>query len=175
MTTTGEVTIEPVTERDRTLLANLLELYLHDMSEIFEIHVGPDGRFGYEYLPAYWSQPESRFAFLLRVAGEVAGFALVTRGSPATDDPDALDLSEFFVLRSFRRSGVGRHAAPLLWDRLPGPWVVRVSEKNHWALPFWESTVGDYTGGAYDETRHAGKTHMFRVFLFRSPADLKQR
>ena len=57
----------------------------------------------------------------------MAGFSFVTRGSPASDDPETLDVAEFFVLRGWRRSGVGRRAAPLLWDRLPGPWTVRVS------------------------------------------------
>jgi hypothetical protein len=28
------------------LLSNLLELYIHDMSEVFPVKLGPDGRFG---------------------------------------------------------------------------------------------------------------------------------
>ena len=143
------VTLDAARIDDAPLLANLLELYLHDLSEIFPINPGADGRFGYERLPLYWSEPTRRFAYLIRSREEVAGFALVTRGSPATDDPENLDVAEFFVLRSNRRSGIGRRAAFLLWDRLPGRWVVRVSEKNRGGIPFWESAIREYTGGAF--------------------------
>jgi hypothetical protein len=97
------------------VLSNLLELYLHDLSEIFPIEVGADGHFGYENLPLYWSYPDTHFAFLIRSGACFAGFALATRGSPATDDPQDLDVAEFFVLRRYRRAGVGgarlRHPA----------------------------------------------------------------
>ena len=72
------------------------------------------------------TQPRTSL-YLIRVRGRVAGFALVTRGSPATADPLDLDLAEFFVLRSYRRSGVGRRAAVLLWNSLPAHWIVRVA------------------------------------------------
>ena len=84
------VTLAVATPGDATLLANLLELYIHDMSEIFSIELGPDGRFGYAKLPLYWSESDRRFAFLIHAGARVAGFALVTRGSPATPDPEVL-------------------------------------------------------------------------------------
>jgi predicted acetyltransferase len=164
----NDVTLVPATSADAPLLSNLLELYMYDLSEIFSLELGTDGRYGYERLPLYWSAPESHFPFLFRCGGRTAGFAFVTRGSPAGEHPDDLDMSEFFVLRSCRRGGVGQRAAFLLWDRLPGQWVIRVSERNLPALPFWERAVREYTGGAYREKQHPGKTHMFRVFSFRS-------
>ena len=107
-----EVSLDVAPARDAALLANLLELYVHDLSEAFPlIELGADGRFGYDPLPLYWSEPERRFPFLIRCGGRVAGFVLVARGSPASDDPDVLDVAEFFVLRRYRRSGVGRRAA----------------------------------------------------------------
>ena len=150
------------------LLSNLLELYIHDLSEIFPLEVGADGRFGYSRLPLYWSEPESRHAFLIKTGATIAGFALATRGSPVTDDPTDLDVAEFFVLRSYRRTGVGRQAASLLWNRLPGQWVVRVSEANRAGLPFWRRTVEEYTCGAFSEAERPGSPHGWRVFTFRS-------
>jgi hypothetical protein len=91
---------------DRTeVLRNLLGLYMHDLSDSFPIKLGADGRFVYENLSLYWSDPETRFPFLIHSGAELAGFALVTRGSPATDDPEHLDVAEFFVLRGHRRKG----------------------------------------------------------------------
>ena len=161
------VTLEPATPQDATLLEKLLELYLHDLSEAFPaIEVGADGRVGYEKLALYWSEPERRFPFLIRDDQRVAGFVLVTRGSPVSDDPDVLDVAEFFVLRRYRRSGVGRAAAFLLWDRLPGRWIVRVSEGNRGAIPFWAGIIAEYSGGAAAETRRPGSPNAWRVFSF---------
>ncbi len=166
MDNASEVTLAAANSCDAPLLSNLLELYVHDLSNIFSIKIGADGRFGYEKLPLYWSAPDTHFAYLIRHEDEVAGFALVTRGSPATDDPDDFDVAEFFVLRAHRRCGVGRRAAFLLWDRRPGRWVVRVSEVNRGALRFWEEAIREYTRGAYRQTLHPGTSHMFRVFSF---------
>ncbi len=162
------VTLEVAAPNSAPLLANLLDLYLHDLSEIFPIDVDPDGRFRYDRLPLYWSEPEKRFAFLICSGSEPAGFALATRGSPATDDPEDLDIAEFFVLRRHRRTGVGRQAAFLLWNRLRGNWVVRVSDGNRAGLPFWRATVQQYTGGEFAESTRAGSPHGWQVFTFAS-------
>lgn len=151
---------------DASLLENLLELYLHDLSEVFLIELGADGRFGYETLALYWAEPERRFAFLIKSGERVAGFVLVTRGSPVSDDPNVLDVAEFFVLRRYRREGVGRRAASLLWERMPGDWIVRVSTGNRGALPFWRSVIAEFTRGDFTEWERAGTPHDWRVFSF---------
>ena len=163
-----EVTLVPAQRSDQTLLANLLELYVHDLSEAFALAPGEDGRFGYERLPLYFEEPGRRFAFLIRFRGKLAGFAFVTRGSPGSDDPNALDVAEFFVVRGYRRFGVGRRAAQALWRLMPGDWVVRVSEGNRAGIPFWEATVREHTGGAYQVTQRPGSPHAWRVFTFKS-------
>lgn len=163
-----EVVLDVASPRDAVLLSNLLELYIHDLSETFPVELGADGRFGYEKLPLYWSEPERRFPFIVRCGGRVIGFALVTRGSPASDDPDAFDVAEFFIVRRHRRSGAGRRAAFLLWNRLPGGWTVRVSEGNRSGRPFWASVIAEYTNGAVAETTRPGSPHAWRVFSFNS-------
>ena len=163
------VTLEPAARADEPVLRNLLELYVHDLSEIFpQARVGPDGRFGYDMLPLYWKEPGRRWPFLIRADGALAGFALAMRGSPATEDPDDLDVAEFFVLRGHRRAGVGRIAAPLLWDRIPGAWTVRVSTANRPGVPFWESVVRAYTSGDFAMRDMPGRSDPWRVFSFRS-------
>ena len=60
-----DVALDVAAPGDAGLLANLLELYVHDLSEVFpRIEMGADGRFGYDPLPLYWSEPERRFPFL---------------------------------------------------------------------------------------------------------------
>jgi predicted acetyltransferase len=167
-----EVSLEVATADDHTLLSNLLELYIHDMSRAFpDIELGADGRFGYRRLPLYWSEPDRRFAFLIKCNGRLAGFALAKRGSPAMEDPDVLDVEEFFVLRRYRRSGVGFRAAFLLWNKLPGTWTVRVSEGNPDALPFWAAVIDQFTDGRASQWQRPGTPNPWRVFSFESGPD----
>jgi len=169
------VSLERATADTAPVLRNLLELYVHDLSEIFPIELGPEGRFGYDKLPLYWAEPAVRHAFLIKDGNHIAGFALATRGSPASDDPEDLDVAEFFILRRHRRAGVGRLAAIALWDSVPGHWVVRVSEANGAGLPFWREVIRSYTCGDFVEsTRPDG----WRIFTFcstawRRPADAR--
>jgi predicted acetyltransferase len=161
------VSLDVATAADAALLANLLELYAYDLSEAFpDVELGPNGRFGYSKLSLYWSEPERRFAFLIRLGGRVAGFALAVRGSPAADDPEVLDVAEFFVLRRYRRAGVGRRAALLLWDRLPGKWTVRVVERNPAGLAFWRATIAEAADATVTETTRPALAQTWRVFSF---------
>jgi predicted acetyltransferase len=168
MTESCQVVVEPAMDRDATVVANLLELYSHDLSAAFSLDLGTDGRFGYDGLPRYWSEPDRRFPFLVRRGHQLAGFALVTRGSPASDDPNVFDVAEFFVVRRYRRCGVGRRAAFLLWSRFAPRWIVRVAEDNQHGCQFWASVVAEYTNGAFLETRLSGGQRVWRVLEFNS-------
>jgi predicted acetyltransferase len=163
-------TLDPATPDDVAELSDLLELYQFELRTIFGLVRGPDGRFGYARLPRYWSEPDTHFPFLIRIGERVAGFALATRGSPATDDPHVLDVAELYVRTTERRAGVARRAAGLLWDRLPGPWTVRVAQANAAGVAFWDAVVRDYTRGAFTIGAVAGRSHVFRVLSFATAA-----
>jgi len=87
---------------DKPTLWRLLQLYLHDFSEFLPTDLGPDGEFEYPYFDAYWTEL-GRAPLVIEAGGHLAGFALVRSGVPN-------DLAEFFVLRRYRRQGVGRQA-----------------------------------------------------------------
>ena len=74
------VEVVAATPEQEPILANLLELYVHDFSEFLDLDIGEDGRFGYPSLPLYWSEP-GRHPFLIRMDGKLAGLALVKKGS----------------------------------------------------------------------------------------------
>jgi len=169
-TDSSDVTLAAATPADGPLLANLLELYIHDLSDAFELETGADGRFGYDRLPLYWTEAARRFPFLIRRDARAVGFALAMRGSPASDDPNDLDVQEFFVLRRHRRHGTGTQAARLLWNRLPGRWIVRVSQGNVAGLRFWSNVVAEYAGGTQSEYTRPGRPHPWHVFAFHSLA-----
>ena len=135
---------------------------------MFALDVRDDGRFGNTKVPLYWLETDRRFPFLVRSGGRIAGFALVTRGSPASDNIEDFDVAEFFVLRRYRRSSVGRAAATLLWDKFPVRWFVRVSEGNVGGCRFWTAAIAEYTGRTPETTSRPGQPHPWRVFAFDS-------
>ena len=162
------VSLEAARPVDAERLSELLERYVGELSPLFAIEADVDGRFRYDKLPLYWSQPDRRFAFFICSGDDRVGVALVTRESATDDAPEHLDVAEFFVLPAHRGRGVGRRAASLLWDRLPGPWVVRVSHANVAALPFWRNAVQSYTGGTFSVSERPGEPNGWQVFSFRS-------
>ena len=164
---TPTVSLDTATAADAALLSDLIEEYAEELSDVFPAMArGLDGRFGYPRLPLYWSEPERRFAFVVRVDGEVAGCVLATRGSPAASDPRVLDVAEFFVVRRYRRLGVGQRAARLLWRRLPGTWTVRVAEGNRAGLAFWADVLeAAAPEGVTVSVRPSGPT-SWRVYTF---------
>jgi predicted acetyltransferase len=131
----------------QTTLANLLELYAHDFSEFHPLEIGASGRFGYPSLPRYWSEP-GRYPLLIKMAGHLAGFAFVKRGSEVSGDLAVWDMAEFFILRGYRRHGIGTQAAHEVWRRFPGPWEVRVMQSNISARHFWDSSISTFAGEA---------------------------
>jgi len=112
-----DVEVRLAARSEKDAVAQLLELYLHDLSELTAADVGAGGRYGYRYLDDYWTEVECH-PFLFRVDDRLAGLALVQAGAPH-------DMSEFFVMRRYRRRGVGRRAALALFTRFPGEWQVR--------------------------------------------------
>jgi predicted acetyltransferase len=164
------VELAMATEADRERLENLLELYIHDFSEILGYGPRENGRFGYDGLDAYWKEA-GRFPFLIRAAAQLAGFALVARGSQISGDATVFDLAEFFVVRGLRRRGVGLAAGARLFASFAGTWEVRVMEQNAGAWAFWEHAVSSFTNGRFEVcTWRSPRGRDFRVFRFVSPA-----
>ncbi|HMI87143.1 MAG TPA: GNAT family N-acetyltransferase [Polyangiaceae bacterium] len=131
-------------------LAGLFELYIYDFSELLGLDVGEDGRFQLPALEPYWTDP-GHHPFLIRVDATLAGFALVQERSRLTDQEGVRDMAEFFVMRRYRRRGVGVRAASLLFDRFQGPWEVRQRPENRDATAFWRRAIAHYTGGRFDD------------------------
>ena len=161
------IEIVTATPEQEPVLANLLELYIHDFSEYVDLDIGPDGRFGYGGLSLYWSEPD-RHALLVRVDGKLAGFVLVKRGPGATSAWAVWDMAEFFIIRRWRRRGVGTNIAHEVWRRFPGQWEVRVMQANPPARQFWTRTISGFIGKAVKPVRVEKGDECWWVFSFES-------
>jgi len=107
------VRLRALRRRDVATLRRLLQLYIYDLGgEQWDVEA--DGTFG------------SR------------GFALVGDQAPR-GDAGVREISEFFVLRKYRRRGVGSYVARTLFSRFAGRWEVAELAWNVLAQRFWRA------------------------------------
>jgi len=168
-TPSAHIEVIPAGPEQQSILANLLALYMHDFSEFYDLEIGADGRFEYSSLPLYWSEP-GRHPFLVRVQSKLAGFVLVKRGSEVSGNETVWDMAEFFVLRGYRRQGIGTQIAHEVWRLFPGPWEVRVMRSNVSAQDFWARAISAFTGEATHPVQLESRGTCWKVFVFESPA-----
>lgn len=162
-----DVEIIPALPEQEPILANMLELYAYDFSELIDLKLGADGRFGYEPLPLYWTD-SNRHPFLIRADGHLAGLVFVRRGSDISSDADVWDMAEFFIVRGFRRLGLGMKAAHEIWRRFPGKWEVRVIDGNLRAKDFWARAISEFLGKTIEPVLLEKDGKRSTVFSFES-------
>jgi|SRR5580698_8653736 predicted acetyltransferase len=161
----AHIEVIPAAAEEEQILANLLELYAHDFSEFHDLEIGADGRFGYKYLPLYWSDP-GRHPFLVKTDGHLAGLILVKRGPSVFGDHVVWDMAEFFVLRAYRRRGIGTRMAHEVWRRFEGAWEVRVMQSNVAANHFWAQAVAIFAGERIDPVSIEKGDERWAVYRF---------
>lgn len=145
-----EVDIVAAGRAEKAILENLFPLYLHDLSEFFEIQVDGDGRFLADGALDVWWEREGLFPFLIRCDSQIAGFALVA-SPPFVSPGREYRMNEFFILKRYRRQRVGQAAATAVFDSLKGEWEVGWASTNVPAAAFWQRTISHYTSGSYQE------------------------
>ena len=139
------IEIQPARLEDKPILRHLLELCLHDYSEFNGEDVNENGLFGYGHLDHYWIEP-GRHPFLVRVSGRLAGFVLVR-----ALDGNTHSVAEFFILRKYRRQGIGQTVAQRIFEMFPGGWRVHQDANNLPAQVFWRKVIARFTGGQFRE------------------------
>ena len=124
------VELTPVAEDHKPVLANLIQLYRYDISEIRGYDLTAHGTFTYPYLDHFFTE-DTREACFITAGGTLAGFTMTRRLGDGTRE-----VSEFFVVRRHRRHGIGRAAAHQMFHRHPGPWQLTFDHANHPATQF---------------------------------------
>jgi predicted acetyltransferase len=164
------LTVQRAVPPDRAPVANLLQLYLHDFSEFGTAQdVDEAGLFAYPHFESYWTKDAARSVYVFRVDGQLAGFAFVNDWSPSGQGVDHA-LAEFFVLRAYRRSGIGWEAASRLFEALPALWEVAVAGPNVPAINFWRTALRAESIRGLQEVSGDGARWDGTIFRFRSEA-----
>ena len=138
--------LKDVKLEEKAILRNLIEYYEYDFSGYTGRDVNPSGTFEYKYLDLYWIE-DHRHPFLLLLDDTYIGFALVRKKI----EIDCWSMEEFFVLKKYRRRGLGRRAAFLLFKGFPGVWRIVQHHKNIQAQKFWRRIIQEFAGGSYRE------------------------
>ena len=131
------IALRPATPADKPTITNLIQLYLHDLTDYMPFPVGSDGRFEYDFLERFW-----RYPYFIMSGEEIAGFALVIDECPLTGRTPCWFMAEFFVLRAYRGRGLGRAALDLALEAHPGSWHIAVPHANSAAQQFWPRALG---------------------------------
>jgi predicted acetyltransferase len=148
----------------RAWLQNVYLLYLYELTAFNPggYRLSPEGRWEPDYLP-YWLSPLYCYPLAIRRGETSVGFALVGVGAFPFKSPGCdVRMSEFFVLRPYRRCGVGRAGALAAFGGFHGIREVTELRENILAIAFWRTVIREFTGGQYlDESVGALQRQVF--------------
>jgi predicted acetyltransferase len=140
---------------EKQIFRNLMQFYKYDTSDFTLEDPTLFGQFDYNYLDHYWTPHgitrEGRKAYLLKIEGQLAGFALVNNFNLRNSVAEAQNIAEFFVMRKWRRQGIGRIFAFYLFDTFNGEWEIKQEKENENAQRFWSTVVSEYTNNNYSK------------------------
>ena len=127
----------------REWLRHVYPLYLHDLSQFDQngYHLSPSGRWEPDHLP-YWLSHAFCHPLVILSGTDPVGFAFIGEVPfPFMSEDVQFRLSEFFVLRAYRRSSIGRRAALAVLASFSGSFELTVLEANTPALAFWRAVL----------------------------------
>ncbi len=132
----NEIKLELVTIESKEKLENLMSIYLHDLSEFADdLKINEDGKFEYDGLEMYFKS-EDLTPYFITYQGEMAGFVLFNTGKYVPKDIDYV-VHELFLLKGYRKKGVGNAAIRILLDTYKGKYKIEQISSNMSAVNFW--------------------------------------
>jgi len=155
------IKIEPVLLEQQAVFAQLMNLYNYDFTEYNNDDINEHGYYyGYYNL---WT--EDKHHYFIRIDGKLAGFVIVQNGGyKYLDDKQAHNIYEFFVMKKYRRNGVGIFAAKTIFDMFKGTWEVCQMQNNSPARKFWKCVISEYTNNNYREVGTANDDMVGFIF-----------
>ncbi len=94
----------------KDVFKNLMQFYYYDFSEYLKYDVEIDGLFPqYPNLEDYWENENNKFPYIVKMEANYVGFVLVRCIN--TEEQNYFSIGEFFILRKYRRQGIGKAIA----------------------------------------------------------------
>ncbi len=145
-----DIKVEKIENKDKSVLSNLFQLYLHDITASLSMDVNEHGLFEYNEIDYYFNNDSKHFAYFIKVNGNLAGFVLIDDNFMVlTKENNNFDFSEMFVLNAYKGKGIGNVVANKVFDMHKGTWEVKPVPRSEGAKRFWERTIKEYTKDNY--------------------------
>jgi predicted acetyltransferase len=159
-------------KEDKATIQNLGRFYVYEMSRYCGFlptwETPSNGLFQCIDLSSYCEQAD-RYAFLIKVDDELAGFVLINKVG-STPDVD-WNIGEFFIVSKFQGKGVGGYVAEQVFNQFPGIWETSQIPENTAAIEFWDKVVNRYSHGQFEKALKIvpePKPHPMIVLTFSS-------
>lgn len=147
----------------REVIDHLMQFYLYDFTQYLNIEVNDNGLFpAYPGLDSYWSSGDDKVVFLIKVSNRPAGFALIDQLHNSSEGK--YYMTEFFIMKKYRRGGVGTWAAHELFNQFKGSWKVTQVKSNTSAQVFWQKVIRAYTDGQFRQKIHPEQGNLSQYF-----------
>lgn len=157
------IEVLPASVADKLIIRHLFQLYSHDFSVYDDADVDEHGLYDYPRIDHYWTE-DIRYPFLVRVDGQIAGFAFVRELEKEEATTLTYSIAEFFILRKYRRKGIGKAVAFQLFDRFRGQWYVGQYVSNEPSHVFWNTIIDEYTNGNYQQIKNIDQEGPAQLF-----------
>ncbi|WP_018757209.1 hypothetical protein [Paenibacillus terrigena] len=69
-------------------------------------------------------------------------------------------LAHFFILRKYRKQGLGREVARTIFNSRLGEWELYQLVRNKPAQLFWTRVINEFTNGNYEEKYEEGRRYQ---------------
>jgi predicted acetyltransferase len=140
----------------KAVIQNLMQFYIYDFSEFIKYDVEDNGQFApYPNLNSYWEDVNNKFPYVIKMNDKYIGFVLVKLIE--IENRNYFSMAEFFILKNYRRSGLGKSIAMKVFNLHKGNWEVYQRDSNKPAQLFWKKVIEEYTNGRYKKRIEGGK------------------
>jgi predicted acetyltransferase len=151
-------------KKDRQWIEGVYGEYLDSLADLntglFSVIKGDNNPHEQEIF-ANWFVSDSSHPLLILKGADPVGFALVTRSRlAAAGTPHNFRLSEFFIRKQHRHTGIGRHAATLIFDRFAGEWEIVEYQRHPGSVTFWRRVLAGYCPGKFTERSQNGEVQQ---------------
>lgn len=143
------ISFEKVTDRNKQVFKNLWQFLGYDFSEMNKMDVNKEGQYTLPDDLEDYFESNNYCSYIVKVNEMIAGFAVIK----FIEDEGINYFRHFFIMRKFRRLGIGKEIVYKMFRLYPGRWRVSQFDFNIPAISFWRGVIEEYTKGQYNETR----------------------
>lgn len=164
----SSISLLPIEENRRQELLDMFIPYLDEMKATSKGTLELAMNEEFNLLDSYWHDKNRFPYFISRNENEILGFVLVNDYCEKEMRLPRFSVAEFYIKPAYRKEGVGKTAAGLVFRQHKGYWEIRVQDFNDKGLEFWKSCVSIYTDVKIMKSQLTNKLREGTFILFES-------